>query len=286
MIITHDVGQSISLTLPGADAPLWVLQYGSTPKPHFSSLRTPAGNELALVEPVDHLWHRGLWFAIKFVNGVNFWEERDEFGSQKIAGIPEVRCFNDAVVITMSIVWAQPNGAVPIREVRTITWRPGDETYRLDWEFDLHADEDVIFDRTPYTTWGGYSGLSFRGSRSWHIERYLLPTGPEKPLPAGVHATWCDLSGYFDGGKDRAGGIAMLDAPDIVSEGTTPWYGGGNPAMNFLNAAFLFDGPMELKQGHTLHFSQGTVVHNGIWDAAQVEAAHKRWFADDAEDES
>jgi hypothetical protein len=276
MIISHNVGHSISLELPNAAGPLWQFQYGDTPKPHFRSLRTPGGDELALVEPYDHLWHRGLWFTIKFVNGVNFWEERDEFGIQQVVGVPDVTVEDDAVTIRLRLNWAGPAGDIPIVEERTITWRPGDDAYTLDWTSALTAQTDLTLDRTPFTTWGGYSGLSFRGNRTWHIDRYLLPGKEEKPLSPGYRAPWCDLSGQFDGGPGKTGGIAMFDQPDEVGN-STPWYGGGNPAMNFFNAAFLFEGPAQMEEAQTSNFSYRVVVHNGIWSADQAEAAYRQW---------
>ncbi|MEJ7838335.1 MAG: PmoA family protein, partial [Thermomicrobiales bacterium] len=278
MDIHHRDGESISLTVPELSGPLWTFTYGSTPKPHFSSVRTPAGDELALVEPYDHLWHRGLWFTIKFVNGVNFWEERDEFGTQKIIGEPQVSVDDRAVTLTMSLEWIDRQGDVPITEVRRITWRHSGDEYTFDWRSEITASIDLTLDRTPFTTWGGYSGLSFRGNRMWHIDRYLLPGISEKPLPPGVRAPWCDLSGQFDGGPDRAGGIAIFDRP-IDDAAPTPWYGGGNPAMNFLNAAFLFEGPQQLESGKSLGFDYRVTVHNGVWTSEKAEQSYQKWIA-------
>jgi len=277
MIITHDVDQAISLTLAPDPAPLWRFQYGRTPKPHFQSLRTPAGYELALVEPYDHIWHRGLWFAIKFVNGENFWEEREPFGIQKVSTTPQVTIDNGGVRIDLSLDWIGPDGDSPIAEQRRINWRPGNGTYALDWSSKLTANRDLTLDRTPYTTWGGYGGLSFRGTRTWHIERYMLPSREEAPLTPGYRAPWCDLSGKFDGGIDLTGGIAMFDRPDETGQ-STPWYGGGNPAMNFFNAAFLFDGPMDVASGQELDFSYRVVIHDGIWNQDQAESAYRAWI--------
>jgi hypothetical protein len=264
MIISHDVGRSISAKHHRHGDPHWTLTYGDTLKPHFSSLRTPSGHELALVEPVDHLWHRGLWFAIKFVNGVNFWEERDEFGRQETIGIPEIGHYGDAVTITAELDWIGPGDDIPVRERRTITFRPGEGYYTLDWRSEVTARADIELDRTPYTTWGGYGGLSFRGNRTWHIDRYLYPGGSEKPLTPGVRAPWVDLSGSFDGGPDLTGGIAVFDLNDS-DPGPTPWYGGGDSSMNFVNAAFLFEGPRSLANGATLDLNYRVVVHDGIW---------------------
>lgn len=283
MIIRHDIGKSVALSVDQHAPPAWILEYGSTPKPHFSSVRTPAGDELALVEPYDHLWHRGLWFTIKFVNGVNFWEERDEFGVQKLETEPQVSIDDGVVTIDMSLQWVGPGGDIPITERRRISWRSSADAYTFDWTSEITAATDVTLDRTPFTTWGGYGGLSFRGNRMWHIVRYLLPGVSEKPLSPGIRAPWCDLSGQFDGGPDRAGGIAIFDRPAEGSD-PTPWYGGGNPAMNFLNAAFLFEGPQTLAAGKTMTFDYRVTVHNGIWTHDDADQAYRQWIAPERSD--
>jgi hypothetical protein len=270
MTLSHQVGREIALARPGTAQPLWTFRYGGTPKPHFSSLRTPAGHELALVEPVDHLWHRGLWFTVKFVNGVNFWEERDEFGRQEVAGVPGVVATKDSVTLDIHIDWVGPGGDVPIREWRLITWHPGQGHYRLNWTSIITAQTDLELDRTPFTTWGGYGGLSFRGNRLWHLERYLLPTGPDSPLTPGVRAPWADLSGSFDGGASLTGGLTLIERRAPRAE-PTPWYGGGNPSMNFVNAAFLFDGPQHLAANASREFHYQVIVHDGIWTEDTVE---------------
>src|SRR5687768_15691653 len=63
-------------------------RWGGLPKPCIHPLVTPAGHRLTGFEMSDHVWHRGLWFTIKFVNGTNFWEEQAAFGVQDSASEP------------------------------------------------------------------------------------------------------------------------------------------------------------------------------------------------------
>jgi hypothetical protein len=51
-----------------------------------------------------------------------------------------------------------------------------------------------------------------------------------------------------------------------------PWYGSTRAATygdegwsNFLNAAFLWNGPIEVAKGETIPFDYRVVVHDGIW---------------------
>ena len=60
---------------------IWKLNFDKEQdKPYFHPLKTPNGYELTLERPKDHPWHRGLWFSWKYINGINYWEEKPEKG--------------------------------------------------------------------------------------------------------------------------------------------------------------------------------------------------------------
>ena len=272
MIVTHDVGKTITVHRRPGEAAAWTLDYGSTAKPFIHPLRTPAGHILSLAEPYDHLWHRGLWFTFKFVNGDNFWEENVDHGVQRIEGVPGIsHPEQDDVAIRLNLDWIGPGtGDIVLTEDRAITFRCGDDVDTFDWTTSLVAQRDVVLDRTPYTTWGGYGGLSFRGARGWAIDRYRLPDAAVTERPAGQRGAWCDLSGKLDGGSDRSGGLAILDHPENIRY-PTPWYAGGS-SMTFINAALLFDQPLSLASSEELRLRYRVLVHDGIWQQDRLEA--------------
>ena len=275
MIVRHCIGQSLELQHPNREAPLWRYVYGGKPKPFFHPLHTPAGFCLSLFEPHDHFWHRGLWFTIKFLNGENFWEEREPFGTQRSVLPPSVtHAENGAIAWTHEQRWERPNDAGSVfHETRSITYRPLDEaSYALDWDVTLRAQADVLLDRTPFTTWGGYGGLTMRGNRNWQNTRILLSDGSTHERPKGVPALWADLSGTFDGGPAKEGGIAIFDHPGNVRH-PSPWYG-ATGAGHYFNAAFLFHEPLQLSQGEELHLRYRALIHDGILDAPQLQAAY------------
>ena len=279
MIVTHDVGKTITVhRRPGEAA--WKLDYGSTAKPFIHPLRTPAGHTLSLAEPYDHLWHRGLWFTFKFVNGDNFWEENVDHGVQRIEDVPDIsHAEKDEVAIRMNLGWIQPRtGDMVLKEERHISYRCGDDADTFDWTTSLVAQRNVTLDRTPYTTWGGYGGLSFRGARGWAIDRYRLPDAAVIERPAGQHGAWCDLSGKLDGGSEPSGGLSILDHPENILY-PTPWYAGGS-SMTFINAALLFDQPLSLASGEELRLRYRVLVHDGIWEQDRLEAERARFSSE------
>ena len=275
MILRHAIGQSIEVQHPSQEAPLWRYVYGGKPKPFFHPLHTPAGFCVSLFEPHDHVWHRGLWFTIKFVNGENFWEENNSFGMQRSILPPTITHGEDhSIAWTHEQRWERPNNAGGVfAEKRGITYRPlNKEAYALDWEIELTAQSDVVLERTPFTTWGGYGGLILRGNRNWQNTRILFPDHSTSDRPTGIPAQWSDLSGTFDGGLRREGGVALFDHPANVRH-PSPWYG-ATGAGHYLNAAFLFHEAMHLNSHETLRLRYRTLVHDNLWDVSRLQTAY------------
>lgn len=249
---------------------MWTYVTDRAPKPYVHPLCTPAGHCLTRVEPPDHVWHRGLWFTIKYVNGENFWEEEAPYGTQ-------------VHVVPGTIEWLRPNGDVVLHEQRVITESHLDnDAYALDWSTTLVAACNVELDRTPFQGWGGYGGLTLRGRPDWHDTRLLLADGAQTGSRViGIPARWCDISGEIDDAGPC--GIAMLDAPTNPRH-PVPWYGstrspvyGDDGWSNFLNASFLFDAPLSLAAGETLRLDYRVIVHDRTWDAARVDLAYADW---------
>jgi hypothetical protein len=234
-------------------------------KPHLHPIHAPNGRLLTRVSPPDHEWHRALWFAIKYVNGENFWEEVEPFGDQfEVEGEPG------------RIEWRRPSGEVVIEERREIT--VGGPT--IDWTTTLRPVVDVELERTPYTTWGGYGGLTLRGAGDWEDTRILLADGSVHRRPEGVPSPWCDLAG-------PDAGMLFLDHPGNVRH-PVPWYGatrsrvyGTDGWSNYLNAAFLFHDGLRLAAGEELALRYRVVVHDGGWGVDECAAEWERWVSSD-----
>lgn len=283
MNLQHSIGQSLELNDAAAETPLWRYVYSGKPKPFFHPLRTPAGFELSMFEPHDHVWHRGLWFTIKYINGENFWEENGDFGTQQSPLPPDVAHSADgSITLTHRQNWERPHNAGRVfDETRTIVYRPLDEiSYALDWDIRLTAQADLLLDRTPFTTWGGYSGLTMRGNRNWCDTQITLSDGSTHERPKGVPALWADLSGKFDGGADKSGGVAIFDHPGNVRH-PSPWYG-ATGSGHYFNAAFLFHEPLQLSAGDELRFRYRTLIHDEIWDVTRLQSAYDSYIAEGA----
>lgn len=266
----------------GAGAATYV--WGARRRPFVHPLRSPAGDVLTVDAPADHPWHHGLWFAIKLVNGENFWEEFDAYGVVRHDGPPQRRDVGGATTLHGTLAWIRPDRrTVVLREERTVAFVPLEPTaHALDWTVRLVPEVDVVLDRTPYTTWGGYGGLTIRGRPDWHDTTLRIAgSGPVDRL-RGERSPWCDLGGPV-AGSGRHAGVLVLDHPDNVAH-PTPWYAstradtyGDEGWSNFCNAAVLWEGPLTVPAGESLVLRHRVVVHDGPWSEDRCAAAHLAW---------
>lgn len=255
----------------------WTYVWGARRRPFLHPVRTPAGLVLTRDGPDDHPWHHGLWFTVKFVNGDNFWEEYDAYGVLRHDGAPEVETDLGRVGVAGRLRWIAPDrSTVVIDEHRTLRHVPLDEeSYAIDLETALVPTVDVVLDRTPFTSWGGYSGLTLRGAGEWHDTRLRLPDGAPHDRLLGVAAPWCELAGPV-GEEGPEAGLVLVDHPENP-RAPVPWYGStradtyGEGWANFLNAAFLWDGPLTVDAGESLRFRYRVVVHDGAWSVDRVD---------------
>jgi hypothetical protein len=260
----------------------WTYRFGHQRHPCIHPLRTPADATLTIDAPADHPWHHGLWFAVKFVDGENFWEELDPYGVQRHCDDPPVTVDEDAggqVVVSGRLDWVAPDRTtVVLRERRTLTHVPiADGSYAIDVAEELYPERDVVLDRTPWNgLWGGYGGLTLRGRPDWVDTRLLLPDGAIHERLIGVPATGVDLTGTVGG---TPVGMAILDHP-ANGAGPVPWYASTRAATygdegwsNFVCAAFLWEGPVEVGAGATLRRQHRVVVHDGPWSADDLRDA-------------
>lgn len=261
----------------------WTYDWAARKKPAIHPVRTPAGHVLTRMSPPDHPWHRALWFTIKYVNEENFWEEQPPYGVLRHVAEPEQRGPDDAgrTSVTGAIRWIRPDrSSVAFEERRRLTHVPlAHDAYAIDLDTTLTAVEDTTIRSEPFTTWGGYGGLSVRGRPDWHDTRLLLADGSEHDRVIAARSPWCDLTGPVGEGDGDVGGLAVLDHPGNVRH-PVPWYGSTRAATygdegwaNFLNAAFLFEEPLTIPAGERLRVRHRVVVHDGWWDVDRVGAA-------------
>ena len=263
--------------LPGDPSP-------SAPKPFCHPIRTPGGVEMTALSPGDHPWHRGLWFAWKYVNGVNYWEENQEIvGRQVTLAPPEIESVDtDAVRWTSEIAWRDDaeKGVERTRllERRTITCQAvPDGALILDWDVTQTARQEVTLDRTPFTTWGGYGGLFVRMTQRLHAQRIVLAGGTVTQRPTGESYRWGAIEGALEDGSAAA--FVFLPSPQNPRGPEEPFYGAARPDWNFFGPAPLFHEPLRLAAGETLRHRYRVLVLPRRVDADEADGYHREQTA-------
>lgn len=266
--VTINPRQAIHLMNDSQPVATWRCQ-DDLPKPGFHPLTTPNGRVLSGWEPSDHRWHRGLWFSLKFIGEDNFWEEDEHSGKQVSLEHPSIT-YNqdDSWTLEHRLAWRRSSGQDALIELRRIRIEVASEAVRLDWHTQLSVLEDARIDRTPYTTWGGYTGLGFRSTREWHNVRFHQPNGECEGV-AGEALPWLAADGLLDGpfkedSQPAAGGILIVVDPQHPRY-PVPFYAKTGGGFTFLNPAFLFHEGMDLQKDHVLDLRYRVVTVDGRW---------------------
>ena len=262
----------------------------------FPQKDTPVATAASpLGEEHDHKWHRSIWFAHSYVNGVDFWNEAggDVGKSPKDKG----NTVNDGVIEISSgpvgTLHARnklvaPDGRVIATDERTLRFRGDADGRILDYEITIHApaNEPVLFGDNKDGT------MAIRLAQ-WMTMPHKNIGGKGKIVTAkgdrdgkawGTRADWCDYYSEKDG---KTYGIAIFDHPQNLRHPTW-WmardYGlfGANPfGWHDYEKAFANEphkGDYTIPAGGTLTLRYRLFFHHGDEQAGKV-AAHYADYA-------
>ena len=263
---------------------------------YFDPLRPAGGPSLTWDAPPDHIWHHGLWFSWKYLNGLNYWESPESGLNEGLTAWepPEFTLRDDgSATIRIAVRYVDPSGVTVLTEDREIAVSALDRFggFTLDWHAAFTPGAgDVLLDRTPVcgepdgVAWGGYAGLSLR-MPDLADPRITTESGPaEAPDGMGpIEAEAMDYSGVVEG---RRAGVAMTASPEHPVHPPT-WYAIQQPEVPFyfFSPALLYRAPMHLAAGERLEIRNFGVFEIKIRDArigrnprtgAEVPIAEKR----------
>lgn len=276
----YQPGQQLSLSVN--DLPLWSYCFStSRHKPFFHPLCTPGGIELTAFEPSDHIWHRGLWFSWKYLNGVNYWEENETGPEGRMRLIEEqLSIEKDAASHRAHYEYLPGDGAPILDETRILKFHtPQNAFYCIDWDLHWRARTQVVFDRTPITEetpWGGYAGLSWRAARSLTNFKALSSEGAIDEGVEHSQARWVDFSAQSDGGWNKWAGLAMFDHPANARH-PSHWRCILESGFGFISPSFVMHEPFKLSAGERLNLRYRVLVHDGRADAAMLQQEYRKF---------
>ena len=254
-----------SVSIHHKDKVLWTFNcHKGVMKPHFHPLAATDGTNFTDIRPRDHVWHYGMWFCFKFINSINYWEERNG----KSVGTTFVKNFNaiqksGKTIITVDLIYYHKKETILISEKRKIFVSTPDKdgNYTIDWSSNFKAKADIIIDRTPLPGekngkgYGGYAGLSLRCNKNLRSWSYLNDKGESKTH--GKPTKWINFSGKINN-KDYS--ITFFDHSKNMSYPSSVYTHKGMP---YFSPAFLFRKSQSYKKGKTFSLKYKLLIENG-----------------------
>ncbi len=299
----HWKRNTASVALMNGDRVVWQFNHLADGKeqgvPYFHPLATLEGAVLTDRKPADHLWHRGLRFAWKKINGLEgywAWPEGlqrwpENNGMTEVTQVKASTNADYSARFELELTYHPPGQPPVLTEKRTIDVGCPDSrgTYRIDMTCVFTASsQDALLDRTPIPgepdgkPWGGYAGLQFRVApreklAAWSLQAAGKPAIRHKiDAPRSVvrddllkqhgkQAKWMKVGLEFRDGK--RGGVVLLDHPGNLRHPTN-WHVSSMP--NELIQTPLFASPYRLPAGKQLTMRYRILVYSSELAPAEI----------------
>jgi hypothetical protein len=250
-------------------------------KPYVRQLFTPDGVQFLRDSPFDHKHHHALMFAIG-VDGVNFWEEVANSGSEKPRGpigTATARVLDTSCAeILQTLDWTDTHGKQLLVEKRMVgavdTKIAGPVTLVL-WTTELSTAPGI---EAVKLDGHHYFGLGMRFLTSMDSGgRFFNATKQPGDLVEGsarlVAAKWCAYTARADG---KPVTVAIFDHPSNPRHPNKMFT--LSPPFAYLSATLnLWKEPMELKAGAKLKLSYAVAAWDGETSAEQIETLYEKW---------
>ncbi|MCF7837319.1 MAG: PmoA family protein [Candidatus Marinimicrobia bacterium] len=251
--------------------------------PAFHPLSLADGVEMTWMAPPDHPWHRGLWFAWKYINGLNFWNEDRATGvfdgRVQIQSHQATPADDHSANLALTLRYMDGRDVALMTEDRRLFMSPLDarEDYFINWTSSFTAATPVELEREipPHlpngTRYGGYAGLAYRPTPQ-ATDWVLTDSEGRRDLAIhGQRARWLDIS-FRNRLTNRTSGITLLDHPGNPGS-PTPWYVLLETEKNVIKggAALLYEQGLRLNAGDGLVLRYRILVHHGAADVDRIE---------------
>jgi hypothetical protein len=258
-----------------------------SPRPYLHPLRTLGGDLVSLYRPHDHVWHKGITWALPNVGPANFWGGGTYVRDRGYVDLPNTGRMRhdwfgavDAVddergVIDEHLTWITRQGETWIDEHRGLAvavW-PDADAWTLSFETTMRNISGAAIPIGSPTTEGrenaGYGGLFWRGPRSFTGGRVVTPGGEGGDEYMGRRAPWVAFVGTHDG-TARTSSLLFADDP-ANPRSPTKWFVRSEPFACVCPAPF-FDEVYRLENEASVSFRYDVVIVDGALDAAACES--------------
>lgn len=251
-------------------------------KPYMHPIRTLDGAVVSAYRPWDHPWHKGLQMTASVLSGQNFWGGKtyvdgeylwlDNVGRMRHESFEDIAAEDDHLHIDERLSWETAAGAKLIAERRSMMFH-GIDTAVGCWQLDANMSLENVHDGAlsfgSPTTQGrpnaGYTGLFWRGPRSWRGGEVLAPGGQTEMM--GERAPWLAISGRHD---EIDGGATVLFVAGTTS-GAAPltWFVRSDP-FAAINPSPAFHDVVVVEPGEALELRHRVVVFDRPWTLEEL----------------
>jgi hypothetical protein len=250
----------------------------TSPRPYLHPVRTLAGRTVTGARPIAYPHHLGISIAVENVGGQNFWGGRtylpghgpawlDNHGTQR----HEQWLRRTTTEARHRLRWTDVHGSTLLREQRTVTCTPVDETA---WLLTIatrltNATARQLELRSPATQ--GRAGATY-GGFFWHgpaidtPAQVFSPSGIGFPAVHGSLATWVAVTP-----GDEAEAWSLVFVPGDGATVRDTWFVRVRHYVG-IGSALSGDVPLTLAPDETITRRMLTVVVDGIVSAARAAA--------------
>jgi hypothetical protein len=268
-----------------------------SPRPYFHPVRTLGGDLISLYRPHDHVWHKGIAWSLCNVGPANFWggptytrdggyRQLDNNGRMRHESFTTLDVCDQVLRIDERLAWVTRHGETWIEEQRRIRvavlpgCAPGGlggssprgehSAWQLGFGTAMRNVTGRVIKIGSPTTEGranaGYSGLFWRGPRSFSGGTVLTPDGPGGDELMGWRGPWLGYAGRHDG-HGRVSTLVFCDHPENFSA-PSQWFVRTGMYACVCPAPF-FSREYPLEPGQTLELGYDVLVADGELDVAR-----------------
>jgi len=258
-------------------------RYTNVPfKPCVQQLSSPQGINVLRDSPADHKHHHALMFAVA-VDGVNFWEEQKEPGSQVHRSFGKVKSSKSdtgqAAGFAEQLDWINPRSKeLLLKEDRTIEIRrlSGEDVTFLSWQSSLAVPpgkDSVVLSGSHYFGLGMRFVESMDGEgqfRSSERETGEIVRGDERL----TRANWCAYGAEANG---KPVTVAVFGHPDNV-RAPTSWFTMTKPFAYLSATMNLHKEPLKVTSDKPLVLRYAVALWDGVVTDEQINRAFHKWI--------
>ena len=258
-------------------------QYES-PRPFFHPLTTLDGDEVTISRPWDHVWHKGLSWALPNVGEHNFWggatytratgyANLDNNGAMKHRAFTAIDDSGAGITASEVLHWSGQDGRPVIAEQRRFNIRlldvPGRSAagWVLLFETEMHNISGAEIGIGSPTTEGrdnaGYGGLFWRGPRSFTGGEFRSGQGTGGDELMGSRSPWIAFTGQHDV-TCRFSSIMFVE--DGANPGAPNQWFARSSMFACLGSAPFFSEVVPLSEGAPLTYRYAVVIADGSLD--------------------